>query len=78
MSETDDQRDRLEAHLRSLQGAWSEFEHQARRYGDARERAGGILHDVDAEVRQLFKNLDANEAEQADVKARIAKLKANR
>lgn len=78
MSETADQLDRLEAHLASLQSAWSEFDHQARRYGDVRERAGGIVHDVDAQVRQLFKNLDANEAEQTDVKARIAKLKAKR
>jgi len=71
-----DEISRLQAQLKELLSAWAEFEHQARRYGDAKERAGGILHDVDMDVRQVFRNLKDNEAEQARVRARLDELSA--
>jgi len=55
----DEEITRLENHLRELKSAWAEFEHQARRYGDARERAGGVLREVDADVRQLYRRLNS-------------------
>jgi len=71
-----DERVRLEAQLKELTSAWAEFEHQARRYRDAGERAGGINHGIDPDVRQLHKNLADNQAEQELVKIKLAALDA--
>lgn len=66
----------LERYLASLESARAEFEHQARRYGDARERAGGGLGAVEPQVRQLYRNLADNEKEQKRVRSKIARLRS--
>lgn len=71
----DGERDRLRAYLTSLEAAWAEFEHQARRHRDALERAGGILGSSEAEARRLARNIADNEREQARVRARLTELK---
>jgi hypothetical protein len=62
---------KLEAYLLELSSARAEFEHQARRYTDAYERAGGVLPGIDSDVRQLNENMADNEAEQTRVKGQI-------
>ena len=64
----------LRAYLTSLESAWAEFEHQSRRFGDARERAGGILGAAEADIKQLYRNMADNEKEQARIRAKIAAL----
>lgn len=67
---------RLERYLESLESARAEFEHQARRYGDARERAGGVLGSIEPQVRQLYRNLADNEKERDRVRSAIARLRS--
>ncbi|MGJ3258999.1 MAG: hypothetical protein ACFE0S_05295 [Rhodospirillales bacterium] len=66
MSETDAR----EAHLRELRAAKAEFEHQLRRYGDAAERAGGILGASETDVKRLKKNVAEIEREIAEIEGK--------
>lgn len=70
----DGQLDKLQRYLKELEAAWAEFEHQARRYGDTRER--GTLGIDEVAAGRLRRNMAENETEQARVRAEIARLQA--
>lgn len=64
----------LESHLCELKAAKAEFEHQLRRFGDAKERAGGVLGASEVEVLQLIKNLKQTNAEITNTEMALTNL----
>ena len=84
--------ERLDAKRRQLDLALGEFEHEARRVGDALERLGGRSAELEARAKALAKNQKLTEADlarnakarrrlerrHAEVSARIERLDSTR
>lgn len=65
---------RLTAYLDQLRAAHGEFEHELRRRADAAER-GDTPHRVDAEIRDLRRNLADNAEERQRVRRKLDQLR---
>lgn len=66
----------LQAYCEELVEAIDEFEHQARRCRDRLERAGGLSHGAEAELKRLKQNRELNREELEKSRYRIEQLKA--
>ena len=78
LEELDAERARLEAEVQHLVGivrqldvAWYEFDHQARRAGDALIRAGGRSRQAERQLDLVAENLKLTETDLARYRARL-------